>query len=132
MFYDPYTLVVAPNTAGQATGELYLDDETSFAHDVLKAYAYRAFAYDASKGTLSCSTKAEAGGRRSSGAYQAVNTVERIELAGQRVAPKRVVLSSDADPMKELAFFYDAASKVVTVKKPDAKVAEDWVITFEF
>merc|ERR1719231_665757 len=30
MVYDPYTLVVALDSAGQASGELYMDDEHTF------------------------------------------------------------------------------------------------------
>lgn len=133
MFFDPYTLTITPTASGVASGHLYLDDETSWAHEALAAYSYRTFSYDAATGRLSCTKAVEAGGRASSGTYEPVNTVERIELAGQPAAPKRVtVTGAGIDGVKELTFFYDSANKVVTVKKPDVRVAADWVVAFEF
>ena len=52
-----------------------------------------------------------------------------LALAGQASAPSRVTLSVGGAAPVDLQFFFDEASGVVTVKKPDVKVTNDWTIT---
>jgi alpha 1,3-glucosidase len=123
MFYDPYTLVVAPDAAGEAFGNLYLDDEISLAHETRKVYALRRFTFR--NNVLTCD---------GTGVYEATNTVERIVISGITNIPKRVILreASQADMAAiDLVFFYDDASRVVTVKKPDVRVDQSWTISLE-
>lgn len=121
MFYDPYTLIVAPDANDEATGQLYLDDEASLAHETKGKFALRQFSYH--RGVLNCS---------GSGDYAPPNVVERVVIAGMAKVPKRVVLSQANVASVDLVFFHDAANKVVTLKKPDVRADQDWTITFDF
>jgi alpha 1,3-glucosidase len=144
MRFDPFTLVVAP-LQGAAKGTLYLDDEFSLAHETSGAFVYRAFSF--ADNVLSCtaaaplngaapsssSTAVSAKGPAASAGFDAPNTVERILFAGQARAPRRVTLKVAGEEQgQELSFTFDAAKQVVTVKKPDARVVQDWTVTLEF
>lgn len=146
MHFDPYTLVVAP-LAGSASGALYLDDESTLAHETTGAYAYRSFSFQ--QNVLSCSAAAPlttstggvssisaAGGTASTG-YEAPNTVERVMFAGQTRAPSSVTLrtaglTAGEVVEQQLEFSFDAALQTVTVKKPDVRVVQDWSLTLNF
>jgi alpha 1,3-glucosidase len=137
MHFDPLTLVVAPSLGGSAKGALYMDDETSLAHETVGAFSYRQFRFEGN--VLTCEAGVVLPSSPSSIAqatYRPPNTVERIEIAGQKSAPKRVVyrsLSKDnTQPGVELITFYDSASQMVVIKKPDGNVADDWSVTLEY
>lgn len=149
MHFDPYTLVVAPITAGAlkgtAQGSLYLDDERSLAHEVSGAYAFRAFTF--ADNVLTCSAAAPltaptaaavsstavsaTGGVRAAG-FDAPNTVERVVIAGQTRSPKKVTLEVEGQNEVELVFFFDAAAQTITIKKPDARVVDAWAVKLTF
>lgn len=138
MFYDPYTIVVAPTSHGQAEGMLYLDDEQSLAHEISDAFALRALSF--ANNILTCKAAAAAATKEGGGIYDPPNTVERIIIAGQSVSPSKVLLSSSSSSssstsgeggvavQRELTFVYDKERHTVTIKKPDTKVAQDWTI----
>lgn len=121
MFYDPYTLLVALDSTQQATGRVYLDDETSLDH-LRGAYSLRTLSFRA--GVLSCAGSA---------GYGSTNTVERIVVVGLKVAISRVrVVSVDGqDADVALVFSFDETVGVLTVKKPDLRLTSDWSIVFE-
>jgi alpha 1,3-glucosidase len=138
MFYDPYTLVIAPDSAGRAAGSLYIDDEHSLAHEATSQFAVRSFTYISaqSSAVLTCAAAARPEGASSPSAAFAdtvVNTVERIVIAGQRYRPFAVNLSaeegSDATP---LSYIYDEDEGTLTIKKPNSRIVEDWVITVDY
>jgi alpha 1,3-glucosidase len=133
MFFDPYTLTITPDASGKAAGKLYMDDEISLAHESHKFYSYRQFTFE--NNVITCSSVIEA--NKQSNHYEPVNTVERIEIAGQDKSPTSVSLKiSDqiTGEMKviELQSFYDNTRKVITIKKPDVLVAKDWEIILSF
>ena len=65
----------------------------------------------------------------SGGGYHAVNTVERVVIAGVVKVPNKVLLKKwGADPI-ELISSFDAVSAVLTIKKPDVLVCDTWTIT---
>ncbi len=148
MHFDPFTLVVAPVTVGSlkgtAQGALYLDDERSLAHEVSGAYAYRSFSFAdnvltctaaaplTSSAAVSSSTAVSATGGAAVAGYDAPNTVERIVIAGQTRAPKKVTLVNADKSEVELVFQFDAASHSITIKKPDARVVDDWSVRLTF
>jgi hypothetical protein len=174
MFFDPLTLVVAPlhfptanGVEARATGSLYLDDEFSLAHETHGMYAVRTFTYtaglSAARATLICTTGSTAtrlGGAAASAPQEttgpapapssdfiAPNLIERVVIAGQTKAPKRVLVATTqqtvtdglmdagqlvAGESVELMFTFDSASQVLTIKKPMTKVIDNWVITIEF
>lgn len=123
MFFDPITLVVAPDFRNQAEGVLYLDDEHSLAHETASAYSMRRFLFSANK--LSCSAK-EDNNKGSATPYVPPNAVERVILCGQTKSPIKVVNAGG----EELSFVFDPIGQTTTVKKPADKVAEDWTIEF--
>ena len=147
MHYDPITLVIAPTVAtGSASGTLYLDDEYSLAHETHGQFVHRQFQFADNKlqcraapvpsvevvsGPAAASIAVQQTNKQQK-AYQPPNTVERIEIAGQSRAAKRVILSIPGQSTVELVSFYDPTRKVITIKKPDVKVADDWSITLEF
>jgi alpha 1,3-glucosidase len=153
MINDPYTLVIAPGPCGKAEGSLYLDDEKTLAYEKRGHFAWRRFALlsDTKSNkmmTLTCSqlkSQLTVASRKQAidsdpnwAREHVLNAVERVIIAGQDKAPIKVTVKTEeegeeaAAAVRELVFFYDAAAKTVTVKKPDVKVAMDWTITFEY
>ena len=112
--------VVAPDAAGEAAGQLYLDDEITLAHETKNEFSLRRFSYR--QGILSCD------GINSD--YERANTVERILITGVQ-RPSRVLLRESEAPFSDLVFFYDATARVLTIKKPDVRVDRRWTITLE-
>jgi len=135
MFYDPYTIVVAPNAQGNADGLLYLDDEQSLAHELNKAFTLRALSFSNNVLTCKAATPLVAVIQSQQGdvGYEATNTVERIVIAGQSIAPSKVLLTTtEVDNPIELSFIYDNERHTITIKKPDSKIVKDWSITLLF
>jgi alpha 1,3-glucosidase len=140
MHFDPFTLVVAPDHRGAAKGTLYLDDEFSLAHETEGAFAYRAFTFKDRVLTCTAAPRIEGSAPHSSSkagskGFDAPNTVERVVVAGQSSAPRAVTLvtraSSGDKTETPLSFTYDGGAKTVTVKKPDARVVDDWELRLE-
>lgn len=137
MFFDPYTLYVFPGSCGEAQGELYLDDEHTLSHEV-GMFALRKFHFDGKliRNTVSrtefhpvASTRA----LQANPAFSVSNTVERIVLAGQTSAPRKITVrgSNNSDAI-ELKFAFDRDAHTVTIKKPDVRVADDWIISLDY
>jgi hypothetical protein len=56
-----------------------------------------------------------------------------VLVAGAGGAPAAVeVREAGAAAPRSAAFSYDAAADVITIKKPDVKVAYEWTITIVF
>jgi alpha 1,3-glucosidase len=132
MFYDPLTLVVAQDAAGNANGMVYMDDETSLLHletpttaTAGKNFIERALSLSLQGTVLTCSQLHE---DEPAPAYRPRNTVERIILAGRSHAPSKVELHVGTHVNRELKFTYDRVKRVLTIKKPDVLIADDWII----
>jgi alpha 1,3-glucosidase len=114
MHFDPLTLVIAPSQEGSAQGKLYLDDEDSLAHESIGAYVYRQFSFVNNVLTCQAAKPIHTAISVPSAMYRPPNTVERVEVAGQTKAPKRVVYRSlsvdNTQPGVELVSFYDAGT----------------------
>ena len=138
MHYDPITLVVAPTLTGYAKGTLYLDDETTLAHETKGSFVYRQFTFK--NNVLECSAAITATATANPVAvtapFRPPNTVERVEIANQESAPKRAVYRStsatNTQPGVEIMAYYSAEKKLLVLKKPDGNVADDWTITLEY
>lgn len=104
-------------------GFVYLDDEISLAHEDRSKvnFAYKRLAFDGTK--LTCSDVTSLGGA----SYSAPNTVERIEIAGQSKAPTKVTITASGQTA-ELQFFHDNDNAILTIKKPDCFMTDDWVV----
>lgn len=128
MASDPYTLIVTVDSHRTASGTLYLDDGFSFDYARKNAYRLRRFDFAPVGSDAYTLRSTSAGGGK---VHAPGNTVERIVVAGLGGAP-RVVSVKDADgASRTLTFDYDAGADVLTVRKPDVKVAYDWAVQFE-
>jgi mannosyl-oligosaccharide alpha-1,3-glucosidase len=137
MFYDPFTLIIAP-TGGpfpSASGTVYMDDETTLAHERQSLYAVRQITYE-SRGVesiIKCSqSPAPSLSSSDTPRYEAMNTVERVVLADQQGSPKRVLVSSGGSAARDLDFLFDSGLKTLTIKKPDVFMTADWEITLVY
>jgi alpha 1,3-glucosidase len=137
MAADPYTLVVTLDARATAAGTLYLDDGASLDYAKKNAFRLRNFTYApvASPGAAAGAPqqhalRATAGGGGK--AWAPANTVERIIIAGAGRAPTAAAAADADEPLRPLAFDYDAAADVITLRKPDVKVAFAWVVTITF
>lgn len=139
MHYDPLTIIVAPTLEGVAKGTIYLDDETTLAHETVGAFVYRQFKFENNiftcEGAITTSNSIILSSKEKS-FYRPPNTVERVEIANQQESPKRVVYRSNNEnntqPGVEIMSFYNSVTKLLTIKKPDGNVADDWSLTLEY
>mmetsp|Transcript_15836 Transcript_15836/g.26492 ORF Transcript_15836/g.26492 Transcript_15836/m.26492 type:complete len:939 (-) Transcript_15836:135-2951(-) len=140
MYFDPYTLVVSPDRSSssqKSTGMLYLDDETTLAHEQSGAYAVRAFSYELGGSTaiLKC-TAGESmttyGTIESDTYFAAPNKVERVVIAGQKSPPTSVNVMSAGQQSREVEFVFKAELATLTLKNPDVLVSGDWEIVMTF
>ena len=129
MFYDPYTLLIAYDGDMNAVGSLYMDDEYSTEHSSdASSWALREFVMSGgSKITCRQKNPLDATAKR----YQAPNTLERVIIAGQPRAPASIVVRVDGNE-HELHFFYDQSTKILSIKKPDVLLSDDWDIVFSY
>jgi alpha 1,3-glucosidase len=149
MFFDPYTLVVSPcreSPTQKSGGLLYLDDESTLAHEQSGAYAVRQFDYErlgniASLRSSSGESKTTHGISESDTYFAAPNKVERVIIAGQSTAPTSVAVTYDHDLLpgtereqkrRALEFVFNADVGTVTIKNPDVLVSADWEIVLSF
>ena len=129
---DPYTLVVALDAGKRAQGSLYLDDGGSL--DFRRGgFRLRQFDYAPEGSAHVLRSTAAAGGK----SHAPANTVERILVAGlNRRVPTSVECvdgeEGGAAAPRAVAFSYDEQSDVLTIRKPDLKVAYSWSVRISF
>jgi alpha 1,3-glucosidase len=136
---DPFTLFVALDKDGSASGNLYMDDGASFAYQQ-GAYHYRQFSYDGHKltvGTGSISTllsgshiasqsNAISTVVRPNGAYTNPSLVERVIIWGVTTPYTKAVLRDGAGKVTPLVFSQSGTS--VVIRKPDVAITSDFTI----
>lgn len=124
---DPYTLVIALDSSGEAEGELYIDDGKSY--DFKNgAYIHRRFLFSNGKLTsVNLATSASVGPM-----FLSDCTIERIILLGQtskpksaRIEPANRVTEVELGPIQTRV---GVRPSVLTIRKPNVKVSEDWSI----
>ena len=130
---DPFTLVVALDAAHSATGWLYLDDGSTYDFARKDAFRLKRFEYapvvGASRMTHELRGTLAAGGK----VFVPKNTVERILVAGAGAKPAAVTVTEMGDQPHAVAFEYDSAADVITIKRPLGKsVAYEFVVKIEF
>lgn len=118
MAYDPFTLVIALDEKGSATGELFVDDGVSFDFEKEGKYFYAELTYEG--GVLQP--------RNVVRGYDLGWSVERIVVLGLKKAPNKVVASVGGSVKGALDFVFDKELGVLTIKKPVARIAEDWKV----
>lgn len=125
---DPYTLVIALNSSQAAEGELYVDDGKSFEFEK-GAYIHRRFIFSDGK-LISISIVPSPGKSR----FSSDCTVERVILLGHSPGPKNALIEpSNQKAEVEVGPLLLRAGRVptvLTIRKPDVRIVEDWTINF--
>ncbi|WOO82688.1 Glucosidase 2 subunit alpha [Vanrija pseudolonga] len=129
MWQDPFTLVVALDRDGGASGQLYLDDGEGYAFEKGE-YVHRTLSFKSERysGTLT-STKAGDNAADNAWAKKIAHVgVERVVVLGFRGLPSSVTVAG-----KDAEFEFKVAkrgveSSVLVIKNPGVKVTDDWVI----
>ena len=123
---DPYTLVVAPDAAGEAAGALYIDDGISFDYARTGAFdlvRFRLAPQQQKQGgsTLTATVEARA--------YATPVGIERIVVLGAAAAPHSVTIAVAGSAPVPVEFVHNAEAQTLTLKKPVPSVLSDWTIT---
>lgn len=125
---DPYTLVIALNSSQAAEGELYVDDGKSFEFEK-GAYIHRRFIFSDGK-LISISIVPSPGKSR----FSSDCTVERVILLGHSPGPKNALIEpSNQKAEVEVGPLLLRAGRVptvLTIRKPDVRIVDDWTINF--
>uniref|UniRef100_A0AAV1T5H0 Glucosidase II subunit alpha n=1 Tax=Peronospora matthiolae TaxID=2874970 RepID=A0AAV1T5H0_9STRA len=123
---DPLTLVVALDQHFMARGKLYVDDERTFAAELVGEGTLVSF-QQTRDGLRSTAGAASSQGKR----YMSQMWVERIEVYGFQLEanlPKQVLVKGG----RAVDFKYDAASDRLVLRKPQVLVTDDWEIRFVY
>ncbi|XP_071696855.1 probable glucan 1,3-alpha-glucosidase [Rutidosis leptorrhynchoides] len=125
---DPYTLVITVDSSGTAEGEIYIDDGKSY--DFKQGgYIHRRFIFSNGKLTSVnlAATSASLGTK-----FLSDCTIERIILLGYSPKPKRAriepsnhITDVELGPLQIRSGF---KSSVLTIRKPNVRVSDDWTI----
>jgi len=118
MVKDPYTLFVALDSKGEASGELYIDDGHSFDYQ-RGQFVRRKFSF--SNGRLSASAST----LKSPGTLAIDNTIERVVVIGLQTSPSSVIFDGSN---AAIDFDFHSEQKLLVLRKPDVKVVDDWSI----
>lgn len=150
MKQDPFTITIALDSSGNASGQLYLDDGESFSHEkgelVWREFQAAVLGKRKKKGSLQIMSIDLAAAKPDqavdntslSETYTSANAfaqsikdvkVEKIKVLGLLKEPKQVHLHNNTWEPPQLAWEWDNASSVLTIKNPSTKIAEDWTIT---
>ncbi|KAL6077361.1 Glucan 1,3-alpha-glucosidase [Balamuthia mandrillaris] len=121
---DPYTIVVALDDQNKASGELYVDDGSSY--DYLRGeFHRRKFTFDQT--TL----RSEAITDNNLPEKELTNRIERIVVMGLRKTPESVKIRCQGGEERDVEFEYDGAKGVLTVRRPDCLMRNDWTMSMQ-
>jgi mannosyl-oligosaccharide alpha-1,3-glucosidase len=115
MLHDPFTLQIAVDESGAASGTVFVDDEVNIG----SASAYRKLSF--SNGVLSnkCASSCE---------YDGVNEVERILVMGLAAAPSRVSIVQPGSEERDVQHSFSSVFNVLTIRQPRVGINADWEI----
>lgn len=120
--------VIALNSSKAAEGELYVDDGKSFEFQQ-GAYIHLRFTFSNGKLTSTNMAPATAGSRK----FASRCTIERIIVVGLSPDPKTAFVEpgnhkADVERGPLLLRGGPAPSSVLTIRKPNVNIADDWTI----
>jgi alpha 1,3-glucosidase len=130
MKHDPYTLYVALDNGGNASGTLYMDDELSFDHHQ-DQYGIASFSLTNKNGGTTLSNSIHVP-HLWKDALPENYQIERIIVMGMHSDPNQVVLTQvEEENIKRetLTYSYNSEAKVMIVRKPPVSALNNWVIT---
>ena len=126
MKHDPYTLYVALDGLGKATGELHMDDEESFGYRTRSEFASARINADlGDRKTLSSAVKIGSGWADKIDTMLNDRMIERIIIMGVSVSPARITVGE-----KVIEFSFSEQSNLLILRKPELSALLDWSITF--
>ncbi|XP_062503000.1 neutral alpha-glucosidase AB-like isoform X2 [Corticium candelabrum] len=115
MCNDPYTLYIALDKQGKASGLLYADDGHSFEYKTKGQFLLRSFEF--SNNVLTSKSA------NPQGVYQSKSYIERVIILGLDSQPSSVTILEQGQSLK---FTYDARKRSLIVKKPGANIGKDF------
>jgi len=131
---DPYTLHIALDAKGAASGELYMDDGDTEAYE---QGAFLKFGMRCSAGSLTYKASSSGAGNavalaQSTGLPEGLVTsfLERVVVYGVAKAPSAVTATQSGASAVTLEFAYDKDAQVLMVRKPSMSMDKEWTLTF--
>jgi len=127
MIQDPYTLYVALDTNGNASGSLYMDDENTFNYARKNEFASSDFSVVISGDYGYIRNSATVGDGWKGIAEDANKMIERIIVMGVEKHP-----SSVHEVGESLGFTHDSNAHVLVIRKPELSALVDWEVKIVF
>ncbi|XP_074662520.1 neutral alpha-glucosidase AB-like isoform X2 [Tubulanus polymorphus] len=119
--FDPYTLFICLDKAGNAEGDLYIDDYHTFRYKKKNDFAFRSFTFK--------NNKLENRNLDKTGNYQTPSWLEKVVIFGVKQTPRKIALSGPSiKTARDLEFNYSAERQVLVIRKPDVNIAGDFSI----
>jgi alpha 1,3-glucosidase len=137
MKWDPFTLVVVLNKAGDAEGTLYLDDGQTFDYQA-GAFIHRRFIYSQASSSLFSENLAEAVGAKTAAYLKTMKKV-RVEkiiivgVGGEWASRKEVSVSEEGKQRKSKVIYHRAEggkAAWAVIRDPKVAVENSWRIDF--
>ncbi|KAF2069359.1 hypothetical protein CYY_009321 [Polysphondylium violaceum] len=119
MKHDPYTIQIALSTDQSAYGELFVDDEHSFAYQK-GDFIYKSFTFKDNVLTYKDVNK--------SSSFKSNNKIEKIVIYGLKSVPKTIVAASGD---RKLEFEYDKEHSRLIIRKPELSIDNNWTLSFK-
>ena len=127
MTRDPYTLYVALDKDGRASGSLYMDDENTFNYSTKNEFASANILVEinGSRGRIRNAPTVGDGWKGTS--EESNKMIERIVVMGVETHP-----SSVDEVGESLGFTHDSNAHVLVIRKPELSALVDWEVNITF
>eukprot|EP00117_Sycon_ciliatum_P047118 scpid63421/ scgid33689/ Neutral alpha-glucosidase AB; Alpha-glucosidase 2; Glucosidase II subunit alpha len=120
MLHDPITLRVALDSKLRASGELYVDDGTTYAYQN-NEYLHRRFTFSNNKLTSKSADE--------TGSYKTKSWVEKVLVIGLKREPNSIIMSLNKKKI-DLNFSWLKDQRTAVIRKPDVNLSKDFSIAF--
>jgi len=127
MSRDPYTLYVALDTNGSASGDLYMDDENTFNYMNKNEYASAKFTVEIGGEYGYIRNSATVGEGWKGISEERNKMIERIIIMGVEKHPQSV-----NEVGESLGFTHDSNAHVLVIRKPELSALIDWELKITF
>ncbi|XP_069692372.1 neutral alpha-glucosidase AB [Periplaneta americana] len=118
---DPYTLIVALDKNGSASGTLYMDDGQSFDYRKQK-YLYISLEFSANKLSAKFIDNAR---------YPTKSWLERVVILGLPPGVTKAQVESKSQGKVTVETTYNSETQSLVVRKPAVSMAEEWTIVLQ-